>query len=322
MAVRPIDAAIAHTGARKIQVTGGRRSSPLLIALGALWVLDGLLQLQPSMFTRAFLTDAIAPAAQGQPWFVTGPIGWTVRFLGPHIALWNAGFALVQIAIGVGIMWRPTARLALGASFTWAVAVWWLGEGLGGLASGQGSLLTGGPGAVVLYAVIGAILWPRRTDGRPFGRGRVGGAMGRIAWLVLWVGAGATQLASHTVASQLTEAAGDEPPFLAAVDRAMARLAPTAHGLPAAIVLGCLELGIGLGVLAPRGRRIALGTGIAVSVLMWILVQDFGGLFTGTATDPNAAPLYVLLAAALYRFTTVEAAEQDDVTRVATRPGG
>src|SRR5205823_6033698 len=83
-------------------------------------------------------TDAIAPAAQGQPWFVTGPIGWTVRFLGPHIALWNAGFALVQIAIGVGIMWRPTARLALGASFTWAVAVWWLGEGLGGLASGHG----------------------------------------------------------------------------------------------------------------------------------------------------------------------------------------
>ena len=95
-----------------------------------------------------------------------------------------------------------------------------------------------------------------------------------------------------------------------------------AHGLPAAIVLGCLELGIGLGVLAPRGRRVALGTGIAVSVLMWILVQDFGGLFTGTATDPNAAPLYVLLAAALYRFTTAEASAEDDVTRVATRPGG
>ena len=87
-------------------------------------------------------------------------------------------------------------------------------------------------------------------------------------------------------------------------------------------MLGCLELGIGLGVLAPRGRRVALGTGIAVSVLMWILVQDFGGLFTGTATDPNAAPLYVLLAAALYRFTTVGSPEEDDVTRVATRPGG
>ena len=35
-----------------------------------------------------------------------------------------------------GIAWRPTLRLALGASIMWALGVWWLGEGLGGVLSG------------------------------------------------------------------------------------------------------------------------------------------------------------------------------------------
>jgi hypothetical protein len=34
--------------------------------------------------------------------------------------------------------------------------------------------------------------------------------------------------------------------------------------------------------------------------VFWIVGQGFGGIFTGAATDPNAAPLFCLLAWALY----------------------
>src|ERR1700685_4362951 len=41
------------------------------IALGLFWILDGLLQLQHQMFSKAFVTQVIAPASQGQPHFVS-----------------------------------------------------------------------------------------------------------------------------------------------------------------------------------------------------------------------------------------------------------
>jgi hypothetical protein len=40
---------------------------PLQLALGGLWLLDGLLQLQPHMFSDAFVTQVLDP---------TRPAGW------------------------------------------------------------------------------------------------------------------------------------------------------------------------------------------------------------------------------------------------------
>jgi len=37
-----------------------------------------------------------------------------------------------------------------------------------------------------------------------------------------------------------------------------------------------------------------------LSLSYWVLGQGFGGILTGTATDPNSGPLFVLLAAILY----------------------
>ena len=39
----------------------------------------------------------------------------------------------------------------------------------------------------------------------------------------------------------------------------------------------------------------ALGPGIQVWVLYWVIGQCMGGFWTGLATDPNAAPLVTLL---------------------------
>jgi hypothetical protein len=276
----------------------GGLSSPALIALGVLWLLDGALQLQSSMFTKSLLNDVISPAAQGQPWFVAGPMGWAVRLLAHHVAWWNALFAAVQLAIGLAMLWRATAKAAIVTSFAWALAVWWLGEGMGGIASGHASVLTGGPGAVLLYAVVGLMLWPR--DGRDASAGGLLGPVGaRAAWAVLWVGAGVTQLVAGGLASTLSDAAGGEPGPLAALDRSIARLV-TGHGVPATAILGLVEIAIGLGALWPRTLRVALIAGVVVSLFAWAAVQDFGALFTGMSTDPNAGPLFILMAACLY----------------------
>ncbi|MFZ0218259.1 MAG: hypothetical protein WAM30_20170, partial [Candidatus Dormiibacterota bacterium] len=70
--------------------------------LGAFWLLDGLLQLQPFMFTRGFLDQTIAAAGQGQPALIALSVSLAIQIVGPHVALWNAGFATIQLLIGLG----------------------------------------------------------------------------------------------------------------------------------------------------------------------------------------------------------------------------
>ena len=63
-------------------------------------------------------------------------------------------------------------------------------------------------------------------------------------------------------------------------------------------MLAVLSLAIAVGVWT-RLRREALLLGVLLSIVYWALGQSLGGLSTGKATDPNAGPLFVLLALAL-----------------------
>ena len=83
------------------------------------------------------------------------------HFVGPHVAVWNTFFALIQVAIGLGLLYRRTVRPALVVSFFWAFGVWFFGEGLGLIFTGSASALTGAPGSVFLYGLIGLMAWPR-----------------------------------------------------------------------------------------------------------------------------------------------------------------
>ncbi len=140
----------------------------LQLALAGLWLLDGVLQYQPAMFTQAF-PRMLADGAAGNPAVIARPIIWDATLVGHHLVLLNTVFAAIQLLLGLGIAFRPTVRLALAASVAWALAVWWLGEGLGGVLSGAADPRDSGPGAVIIYALIAVLLWPA---GRPFRRRR------------------------------------------------------------------------------------------------------------------------------------------------------
>jgi hypothetical protein len=283
----------------------------LQIALGCLWLLDGALQLQPFMFTHGFAGQVIAGAGQGQPGFVSGGVDLAAELVGSHPVLLNAGFAAVQIALGVGLLIRPAVRLALIASIGWALSVWYLGEGLGGLASGHATLLSGAPGAVLLYGLLALAAWPPVAGGgsRLDRLTRIGADLPPASWLpqawaVLWVGAALLrampdQDRAGALAAEVRGSASDAPAWLATLDRGAAS-GLHAAGISAVVALVLLQLTIGLaGLGSARLRRAAAWAGIVVSLAFWAIGQNLGDLFSGQATDPNAAPLIMLLAVGL-----------------------
>jgi len=266
----------------------------LRLALGALWLLDGVLQLQPYMFTRSFSTGVLAAAAGGQPVVVHGPVLWAAGLVGQHPAVWNSLFAVVQLALGVGLLLGRTAKVAIAASVAWAAGVWLLGEGLGGVLGGTASLVTGAPGAVALYAVIGLALWPAEDhEAAP-------ASWLPAAWAALWtleaaLTAWAWAHAGGTLTAQLDSAGAAAPGWLARADRALA--GGLSHlGGSATLVLAAVEVGIGLLALRPgAARRWAVAGGAALAVASWAFGESFGLLWTGQATDVNTGPLLVLL---------------------------
>ncbi|HEX3735476.1 MAG TPA: hypothetical protein VHU86_10040 [Solirubrobacterales bacterium] len=275
------------------------------VALGLIWLLDGALQFQSFMYSHAFLAEVIEPTALMQPGWVGQPILWASHLVGRDLALWNTLFALVQCAIGLGLIYRRTVKPALVLSFAWALVVWWFGEGFGMVLMNMGSPFVGSPGAVVLYAVVGVLVWPGGQGDRrsAVGAGALGDNGGRIAWSAVWLCSAALWVAAlarpvYSISGALIEASGDSMPWLGGLQRSLAT-ALSGDGKPIAAFLLVLSLAIAAGVWT-RWRRETLLLGALLSLVYWTLGQSLGGLTTGSATDPNIGPLFLLLAVALW----------------------
>jgi hypothetical protein len=283
-------------GLAGVQIT--RRG--IQIVLGLLWILNGLLQFQPAMLTRTFAAQVIAPAGRGQPLFVSGPVREVARIILLHPAAMGVGFGLVQLALGASILWPRTMRWALLASAAWALSVWYLGEGLGGVLGNDASMLTGAPGAAVVYAILALAVQPlgaHAVDGQRPSRWVT------MAWAVLWLGGAVLELlpgrnTNGSISMSLAMNASNAPGWFAVIDHRLAALVP--HGsVSIAVDLAVLQAFAGLGVfMARRARMAALILGMSLSLIYWIVGQDMGQLWSGFATDPSTAPLIVLLAVA------------------------
>jgi hypothetical protein len=266
----------------------------LQLSLAALWLLDGVLQCQPFMFTRGFSASTLAMSAMGQPALVATPVHWAAALVGFQPVLANAAFALIQLSLGFALLSRRWARVALGASVVWSLSVWTLGEGLGGVASG-GSLLAGAPGAALLYAAVAVLAWPTADptdDQRP-------SWLSIPAWCALWLAGAGLQLVAPpagSVAGSLAAARSGSPAWIARIDENLLRLhLPSTAG--AALVAVFLVVAL-WGVVPGWTRSVSVVLGVTVALAAWLLVQGLGDLTSGQATDPNAGPLIVVLALA------------------------
>ena len=286
----------------------------LQLGLAAIWLLDGVLQYQSFMFTKAF-GQMIGSTSSGNPGIVAHPINWNATVVEHHLVLLNAIFATIQILLALGIAWRPTVRVALAASVVWSLGVWWFGEGLGGVLSGVADPVNGAPGAVIVYALLAVLLWPA---GRlvpsgvpaPFVAARAVGAQpARALWLILW---GSLAYFALTPANRAPQALHDmiagmapgEPGWLAALDKHSATL--VAHqGLAASIVLAVALVIVAVGVyLPPPAAKATLILAIVLAAVIWVVGEALGTILTGGGTDPNSGPLLALLALAYWPLAT------------------
>jgi hypothetical protein len=287
----------------RVAQLGTRRK--LQLALAVSWLLDGILQYQPFMFSKAF-PQLLAGSAAGNPAVVASPITWSATFIGHHLVATNALFATIQLALGLGIAWRPTVKLALGASVAWALAIWWLGEGLGGILAGAASPVNGAPGGVILYALLAVLLWPADRDpAAPFVAGRaVGRHVAQASWLVLWASLAffAVQPAARApraVSGMIAGMASGQPGWLAWIDNHAAS-SLDGRGLLTSILLAVALAIVAAGVYLPaRFTRPVIVLALVLATLIW-LAEGLGGILTGGGTDPSSGPLLALLALAFW----------------------
>jgi hypothetical protein len=277
------------------------------IALGVAWLLDAALQYQPYMFSRAFPTQVIEPAGAGSPGSVAHPVTFAGQLMLHNEVAFNALFATIQLAIAVGLLWRPAVRAALAGSIVWGLLIWWLGEGLGGVFTSAASPITGAPGGALLYALIAVLAWPSRraADGGSVAAGSpLGGRRARIAWLALW-GSGAYFLllaanrAAGALRATIIGGADGEPSWIGSVERSAGSLIGT-HSTAVTIGLAVLFVIIALGVFVSAAIRPVLVLALIIAAVIWVLGQSFGEIATGQATDPNTGPLLILLAGAYW----------------------
>ena len=274
----------------------------LQLALAAVWLLDAVLQFQPFMFSRGF-GQMLGASAAGNPAWIAGPIKWNAALVGHHPVLLNTVFAAVQLAIAIGIAARPTVRIALAGSVFWALAVWWLGEGLGGMLNGTASPLNGAPGAALIYGVIAVLAWPADRDPAAlFVAGRaVGTRTAKLIWLAFWAAmtwftvrpANLTATGPHDIVAGL---ASGEPSWLASIVTGAAGFL-AGRGVVLSVAAAIVFAVIAIGVFSPpAAARVVLGGTIVLALALCVAGQALSGVLTGTGTDPGSGPLLALLA--------------------------
>ena len=284
----------------------------LRIGFGLLWVFDGILQAQPKMAV-GLPSQVIEPIAASSPPWVQQVVNWAGTNWSYHPM--QAGAASVWIQVGIGI-WLlvaargPLSRLAGVASVGWGLVVWVFGESFGGIFAPGLTWLFGAPGAVLIYAVAGALIaLPERAwRSRWLGRAMMGGTgvfLIGMAVLQAWPGRGFWQGTAGGQPGTLAGMTGSmaqtsQPGFLSAWVNAFTTF-DEAHGFAVNLVVVAALAVTGAVFLSGRPRLIRpVLAGFTVLCLAdWVLVEDLGFL-GGLGTDPNSMIPYVLLATAGY----------------------
>jgi hypothetical protein len=193
---------------------------------------------------------------------------------------------------------RPAIRGFLG----WSAALWWLSEGLGGLATGHASLITGASGVILLYAVLASAAWPTSDHRSPTsfrqsnGRGMVALGVGHL--VDRRCGAANAPQPARRCATRSTAPTVYQGGSRVCIT--VPRLFSSRGGSAPSITLVAVMALVGLGGLACRPWRMAAAAaGELAAAAFGILGQNIGQLYSGQATDPNTGPHIVLMALAL-----------------------
>ena len=280
----------------------------LRTGFGLIWIVDGILQAQPSMAV-GLPSRVIEPIAASSPRWVQHLVNWAGTSWSYHPI--QAGASAVWIQVGIGI-WLLVARrgmlsrLAGLASVGWGLVVWIFGESFGGIFAPGLTWLFGAPGAALAYCVASALIalperyWRSPRLGRQVLAG-LGLFLVGMAVLQAWPGRGFWAGSQHghagTLTSMVRSMAGTPQP--AAIARLVSAFATfvSGHGLIVNLVAVIALAAIGTIFLTGRTRLIRPAVIVLVALCLadWVLIEDFG-FFGGLGTDPNSMIPMALLA--------------------------
>jgi cytochrome oxidase Cu insertion factor (SCO1/SenC/PrrC family) len=305
----------------------------LRIGFGLVWIFDGILQAQPKM-AIGLPSQVIEPTAAASP-------DWVQRLVNVGGTTWSyhpmqAGASAVWVQVGLGI-WLvvaargPLSRLAGLVSVGWGLVVWVFGESFGGIFAPGLTWLFGAPGAVLIYAVAGALIalpdraWYSPWLGRLTTAG-IGLFLVGMAVLQAWPGRGFWQGTAQgqpgTLAGMTgTMAQTSQPGFLSAWINAFTTF-DEAHGFAVNLFVVVALAVTGAAFLSGRPRLIrpVLIGFIVLCLADWVLIEDLGFL-GGLGTDPNSMIPWILLATAGYlAVARVPAPATEPATATATEP--
>jgi hypothetical protein len=302
----------------------------LQVALGLIWILDGLLKFQPNLIRPAFISNVIRPMAIGQPDVVGSTINHMANFLSHGATLWVGLFGLIEIGIGVSLMFRRTVKPALVASFVWGIGIYVFGEGLGMVLTGDTSPLAGAPGAVCFYILLGVLVWPRSDNGESrsgaessaAGRGVFGGNGSLLVWAGIWILEAIIWLfpfnrTDNSISRQMAATASGEPGWYAHLLNSFGH-AFTGAGVWMAVILAAVSMVIALGPLMSKRPQLYIGLGIVLALIYWVTGEGLGELLTFGGTDPNNGPLVALVGLSLLPMNPGRVSEPTPAVRLAT----
>lgn len=282
--------------------------------LGALWLIDGLLQLQPQMFTMNMVNGVMVPTVQRQPALIAASLHWIIAVTTQNLILINLLIAVVQIVLGVLLLAGLWVRGTVIASIVWSLIVWYAGEGMSMLLTGQASILTGAPGAVLLYPLLGLLIYPKASSAQGASAEADDGTIlsqTHFRWFLagFWIFAALLQLQpywwqSGQISQTISGMVGQGGLNGILVDPIFNSLsALTSHievPLNSVLIVVFLALGIGLAVVKEDRLRSFLMASIVVSFIAWWGAEGFGMIFTGMATDFNSGLLLIVMALACW----------------------
>ena len=267
-------------------------------------------------------SQVIAPAADGSPGWVRELVNWAGTGWSYHPVQAAAAAVWIQLGIGVWLLASARGRGSQAAGLAgagWGLVVWVFGEAFGGVFSPGQSVLTGTPGAALLYTAGGLLValparfWVTRALGRWWLR-LVGLGLVAAAVLQAWPGRGYWQGTLAGQPGSLTDmvksmATTPQPGFLARLVAGFGDVV-AAHGF-AVNLLAVVVLAAGGSALLSARRSVLRPAVITLAAFFlgtWVLVQDFG-FFGGLGTDPNSMiPIILLLTGAFAAVATGPAA--------------
>lgn len=283
----------------------------LRVGFGILWIVDGLLQVQPSM-PIGLPSQVVQPTIAAAPGVVTHVVTLGIDAWLRHPTVGATATVWIQIGLGAWLLLAREgwlSRSAGWASAGWAFAVWVFGAGLGGLFIAPVTWLFGAPGATFFYVIAGVAVgvpsaWLARKDVATWAARILGvvfmwlGVLQALPGRGFWSGGTALHPGAITaMARQMSQLS--QPQMTASMERWFATA--SLHAAPvlnAVVVVVLLGLGAALLAARPRVLRPAASAYAVVALVCWVLVQDFG-VFGGVGTDVNSMIPSVLVVVAV-----------------------